>query len=499
MERKGVPMAKGRDDQKGSAPHVGCQHDTCKLANGTWKVKVDYSSINKVCAKDMYPFLKEGEGLASIMGYPYKCFLRLLKDYSQIRMTEDDEEKTGIHTEEGVYYFTHMPKELKNSADTLQKMMKKLDLVQDVEEILRKLKRVNIKIDPVTSLFRVKEGRFFGYMVTNEGVRADPKKVQAIILSLTPKSPNQIRSLFLQLTAISKFIPKMAELQYLIRKVRMRFKTTEESGWMNEAEEALQRIKRKLNKLQTLDVLIEDEILMLCLRQKDETISSVLLVEREGIQIPVSYVSRPLQGMEICYTPTEKIEILKLSEKEGRLAKWAAEIRTYDISYIQRKEAEGSIVKKFFGQGEQVQETLDANEGGTFNLNKKLQEKSTPTPRAQRLAASLSKCMKDLHVSMDSPKLVAQTEGNHTPATEQERKYKKEIIDATTPFHSYYCWFKITAVGEKVNVQKDSYKYAKSKAAYNAFQEGIAQGGKSAAKKKKNPEKSAAKAKRPRR
>ncbi|GKD06862.1 reverse transcriptase domain-containing protein [Tanacetum coccineum] len=153
---------------------------------------------------------------------------------------------------------------------------------------------------------------------------------------------------------------------------------------------------------------------MLCLRQRNETISSVLLVEREGVQIPVSYVSRPLQGMEICYTPIAKMvqilihttrslrtifrkhkvnvvtdglmeEILKLSKKEGRLAKWAAEIRTYDISYILRKEAEGSVVKNFSGQGEQVHETLNENEGGTLNPNKELQAKSTPTPRAWRL------------------------------------------------------------------------------------------------------------------
>ncbi|GKF40221.1 reverse transcriptase domain-containing protein [Tanacetum coccineum] len=132
------------------------------------------------------------------------------------------------------------------------------------------------------------------------------------------------------------------------------------------------------------------------------------------------------------------------------------------------------------------EETLDANEGGTLNLNKKLQAKSTPTPRAWRLylgketieegsgvgiilaslekrmpsyvirlkfntfnhvidceallaglAAFVSNGMKDLHVFMDSPKLVAQTEGNHTPATEQERKYKKEIMDATTPFYRF--------------------------------------------------------------
>nr|GEZ39308.1 hypothetical protein [Tanacetum cinerariifolium] len=42
----------------------------------------------------MYPLPEEGEGLASLMGYPYKCFLRFMKEYSQIRMAEGDEEKT---------------------------------------------------------------------------------------------------------------------------------------------------------------------------------------------------------------------------------------------------------------------------------------------------------------------------------------------------------------------------------------------------------------------
>ncbi|GJY37842.1 reverse transcriptase domain-containing protein [Tanacetum coccineum] len=150
---------------------------------------------------------------------------------------------------------------------------------------------------------------------------------------------------------------------------------------------------------------------MLCLRQRMEIISSALLIEREGIQIPVSYVSQPLQGMEICYTPTEtrvqeliytrrslrtifrkhkvKVvtdgpieEILKLFGKEGRLAKWAVEICTYDISFIPRKEAGGLIMKKFFSQGDHVERTPDENEGGTFTLSKKLQAKSTPTPRA---------------------------------------------------------------------------------------------------------------------
>ncbi|GKF00863.1 hypothetical protein Tco_0027786, partial [Tanacetum coccineum] len=46
-------------------------------------------------------------------------------------------------------------------------------------------------------------------------------------------------------------------------------------------------------------------------------------------------------------------ETLKLSGKEGRLGKWATEIRTYDISYVQRKEVKGSVIREFFGLGEQ--------------------------------------------------------------------------------------------------------------------------------------------------
>ncbi|GJR43154.1 reverse transcriptase domain-containing protein [Tanacetum coccineum] len=128
-------------------------------------------------------------------------------------------------------------------------------------------------------------------------------------------------------------------------------------------------------------------------------------------------------------------------------------------------------MKKLFGQGEQAERTPDANEEGTLTLSKKLQAKSTPTPRAWRLylgkeiieeglgvgiilvrpeekmhsyairlkfnasnhvmdckallagsAASSNQGMKDLHVFIDLLTLVAQVEGSHTPATKQERK-----------------------------------------------------------------------------
>nr|GEW24501.1 reverse transcriptase domain-containing protein [Tanacetum cinerariifolium] len=261
--------------------------------------------------------------------------------------------------------------------------------------------------------------------------KSRPERIQAITQSHTPRSPNQIRSLFLQLTAISKFIPKLAELKHPIRETRTRMETAKKSGWTNEAEEALRRIKRKLGKLQTLAIPTEGETLMLCLRQRNETISSVLLMEKEGIQIPVSH------------TNGGNNETLR---KKGRLAKWVAEIRAYDISYTPRREVEGSLVKKFFGQGEQVEETPDANEGGTLNLRIILvspEEKMYSYAISLKfnafnhdmdyealltgLAVSVSKGMKDLHVFMDSPKLVAQKKENNTPVTKQEGSIRKKL------------------------------------------------------------------------
>nr|GEW08594.1 hypothetical protein [Tanacetum cinerariifolium] len=265
----------------------------------------------------------------------------------------------------------------------------------------------------------------------------------------------------------------------------------------------VQDVEETLRKLKRLNIKIDPAMSSFGVKEgRNKTISSMLLVEREGIQIPISYVSQPLQGMEICYTPTEKMvqtlihttrslrtifrkhkvkvvtdepieEILKLSGG-GRLAKWAAKIRTYDISYILRKEVEGLVVKKLFGQGEQVERTPDANKEGTLTLRKELQSKSTPTPKAWRLylgketikeglgvgiilvsleekehlyatrlkfkasnhvmdyeallaglAASSNQGIKDFRVFIDSLTLVAQVEGNRTPVTEHERKYKE--------------------------------------------------------------------------
>ncbi|GJT53368.1 reverse transcriptase domain-containing protein [Tanacetum coccineum] len=149
------------------------------------------------------------------------------------------------------------------------------------------------------------------------------------------------------------------------------------------------------------------------------------------------------RGIEACYTPTEKMvqalihttrslrttfrkykvrvatdgpmeEMLKLSGNEGRLAKWAAELRTYDISFIREKEVKGPVMKRFCRQGEQVLIMPDANEVETSKL-----------ALLARLVASAGKGMKDLHVFIDSQILVDQVEGTEYQQWNKRRGTRK--------------------------------------------------------------------------
>ncbi|GKB58992.1 hypothetical protein Tco_0915178, partial [Tanacetum coccineum] len=198
--------------------------------------------------KDMYPLPKEGEGLASLVVYMYKCFLRLPKEYNQIRMAEGDEEKTRFHMEERVYCFTYMPKELKKL---------RFYALEDDGKCLSQSKRTE-------------RGNIRG--------RNNNKQNKGMKVSRPYGNKRRTKGRSRKNTAISKFISKLAELKHPIHEARTRMEKAKESGWTNVAEEALRKIKRKLSKLQKLAIPKEGEDLLLCLQQRNETISSVLLV-----------------------------------------------------------------------------------------------------------------------------------------------------------------------------------------------------------------------------
>nr|GEW21229.1 hypothetical protein [Tanacetum cinerariifolium] len=327
-----------------------------KLANRTWKVQIYYSSLNKVCAKDMYPYRRMMEKvLANQRGRNVETYLE----------------------------------------EIVIKSKSEMDFVQVVKETLRKLKKSKHQ-DRSNHVLVRSEGRKVFQPYEKEGIQ----------------------------------IP----VSYVSHRCK---------EWKYDTPQLKKRVQALINTARSLRTVFRKH---------------KVKVATDG-------------SME---------ETIKLIGREGRLGKWVTKIRTYDISYIQRKEAKGPVMTKFFSKWEQVEETPDANKGGIFDLSKGFQANLTPTTRARRLylgretieegscigiilispkqkmysdairlkfkasnhamdceallvrlAASANQGMKDLHVFIDSLTLVTHVEGNHTPRTKQERRtdnYKARIL-----------------------------------------------------------------------
>ena len=69
-----------------------------KKASWKWRMYVDFTDLNKACFKDSYPLPRVDVLVDSIARHRLLSFMDAFSGYNQIRMHEDDQEKTSFVT-----------------------------------------------------------------------------------------------------------------------------------------------------------------------------------------------------------------------------------------------------------------------------------------------------------------------------------------------------------------------------------------------------------------
>jgi hypothetical protein len=82
--------------------------------DGSWRMHIDYTSLNKACLKDEYPMPRICQIMDSMTSCELLSFLNAYSSYHQISLATDDKEKISFITPFGIFCYTKMAFKLKN-------------------------------------------------------------------------------------------------------------------------------------------------------------------------------------------------------------------------------------------------------------------------------------------------------------------------------------------------------------------------------------------------
>jgi hypothetical protein len=88
--------------------------------NGKWRMCVHYTSLIKVCPKDLFPLPRIDHVIDLTTGCELLSFLDAYSGYHQILLAEVDQPTTTFITPFGYFCYVKMPFELKNMGATYQ-------------------------------------------------------------------------------------------------------------------------------------------------------------------------------------------------------------------------------------------------------------------------------------------------------------------------------------------------------------------------------------------
>ncbi|XP_047156021.1 uncharacterized protein LOC124827081 [Vigna umbellata] len=244
--------------------------------------------------------------------------------------------------------------------------------IRDLEEVFHQVRKFGIRLNPAKCTFGVAAGKFLGFMLTSRGIEANPDKCEAILQMQSPTTLKEVQRLVGRLTALSRFIPKLAER---MRPVLRKLKKGAGPVWDDECERAFRDVKTILVNPPVMNRPVPGGDLHIFLEVSETAISTVLMQKQPQARL-IYFVSRTLLDAETRYQRVEKValallnasrrlrpyfqshqvivrtdfpisKILRKPDLAGRMVAWAVELSEFGLRYKPRGSIKGQHLADF--------------------------------------------------------------------------------------------------------------------------------------------------------
>ena len=321
--------------------------------DGTARFVSDFRLLNKVIIDEGFPLPLIKEVLTRRSGFDYVTVLDLTSQFYHFGMTHFASSLCTVTTPFGLYRYLRLPMGVKNSPAFAQSVMqgifrgnehvecfiddiavfskgsflKHLDILQTV---MRVLNRSSFSIKPKKCFWAVKQVEYLGHIITTDGIKTQPSKIDAILRIKAPTTPKQLRSFIGMVNYYRDFIHRRS---HLLAPLTAQTKFKKRINWNTTCQNAFNQLKSALSQDAMLafpnpnfPFVIEPDasdyqlgsIILQNVSQKQNIDSIIKAFTSSPTQAPsgfrpLAYFSRKLSVAQRNYTTLEK-ELLSIVE-----------------------------------------------------------------------------------------------------------------------------------------------------------------------------------------
>ena len=174
---------------------------------------------------------------------------------------------------------------------------------QRLHKVLAKIKESGLKLNQSKCLFGVSELTFLGHVMSAEGVKPDPKKIEAITAMPAPTTKVELQRFLGMVNYLGKFIPNLSDETAPLRAL---LKNETEFLMQKPQLHAFEKLKRLISSVPVLQFF--DPNLPTRIRTDSSSVGLGAMLEQcvKGSWHPIAFASRALDKSEQNYAQIER-------------------------------------------------------------------------------------------------------------------------------------------------------------------------------------------------
>lgn len=296
-------------------------------SNDDIRVCLDPTDLNKAIKRPYFPLPVVEDVLTKLEGARIFTSLDAKSGYWQVELDEESQELTCFNTPFGRYVFKRLPFGVKSASEEFQmRLVEALDGIDNIaivaddilvygvgdtdeqaeknhdntlRTLLIRCREKNLKLNYDKLQLKKKELKFIGHIISADGVRPDPTKVEAIQVMKAPRNRRELKQFLGMINYLGKFLPKLSEES---EKLRLLLKKETQWQWDAMHERCFKTLKDLVSAAPVLKYYDVDEEVTIQCDASQKGLGAVLLQKGQ----PVSYASRSLTDTEESYAQIEK-------------------------------------------------------------------------------------------------------------------------------------------------------------------------------------------------